>query len=121
MFESLFGGVYFLKFFVLGLFFGLAYEICKLTKIISKNNIFIVNTIQFVYFFVLGVFFCGKTLSLCDGVVHFYCIAATILGIVIEQICIGFFFTKFYKMVYNMFTKAGEKIKLTALGNKILR
>ena len=121
MFESLFGGVYFLKFFVLGLFFGLAYEICKLTKIISKNNFFIVNTAEFIYFFVVGVFFCTKTLSLCDGVVHFYCIAATILGIVIEQICIGFFFTKFYKMVYNMFTKAGEKIKLTALGNKILR
>lgn len=121
MFDSLFSGVIFLKFLFLGIIFGLIYEICKLTKRITKNNIFIVNTVKFVYFSVLGIFFCSFVLRLCSGQVLFYTIFAVIVGIILEQISIGFFFTKFYDMVYNVFAKLISKAKTTKLGNKILR
>lgn len=121
MFDSLFGGVIFLDFLFLGLIFGFIYEVCKLTKRLTKNNIFIVNTVKFIYFSVLGVFFCSFILRYCSGRVLFYTIFAVILGIILEQISIGFFFTKFYDMVYNVCTKVLGKIKNTKLGNKILR
>ena len=121
MFESLFGGMIFLNFFVLGAVFGLAFEVCKIFKRISKNNIFIVNTINFVYFCILGMFYCGFVLRLCSGVIHPYTIVAVVSGIIIEQICIGFFFTKFYDLLYNVCVKLVAKAKRTKLGNKILR
>lgn len=121
MAQSLFSGIIFLKFFVLGIIFGGVYEICKLFKLVSKNNIFIVNTINFVYFCVLGTYFCSFLIKICSGVVHIYTVFAVILGIIIEQISIGFLFTKFYKLVYNVFVKIANKAKSTKLGNKILR
>lgn len=121
MTDSIFSGIIFLKFFVLGAIFGLIYEVCKLFKIISKNNIFIVNTIKCIYFCILGTYFCSFLLKNCDGSIQVYTIIAVILGIIIEQICIGFFFTRFYKLVYNVSTKILGKLKSTKLGNKILR
>lgn len=121
MTDSFFSGIIFLKFFVLGVIFGLIYEVCKLFKIISKNNLFIVNTITCIYFCTLGTTFCSFLLKICNGSVNVYTIIAVVLGILIEQICIGFFFTKFYKLVYNVSAKILRKLKSTKLGNKILR
>ena len=121
MAQSLFSGIIFLKFFVLGVIFGAVFEVCKIFKLISKNNIFIVNTVYFVYFCTLGTYFCSFLLKICSGVVNVYTIIAVVLGIVIEQISIGFLFTKFYKLVYNIGTKIIIKAKNTKLGNKLLR
>lgn len=121
MFSSATGGVIFLKFFFLGVLFGLAFEICKIFKRVFKNNIYIQNTIYFVYFSILGLFFCSYNLSLCDGVFYVHTVIATILGIIIEQISIGFFFTKFYSLVYNITIKLSNKIKSTKIGTKILK
>lgn len=119
--QSLFSGVVFLKFLALGAVFGLLFEICKIVKRISKNNIFIVNTIYFVYFCALGTCFCSFALKLCNGIVFWYAIVAIILGIIIWQISIGFLFTKFYNLVYNVFNKIVQRCKRTKLGNKLLR
>ena len=121
MTQSLFSGTIFAKFFVLGAFFGLVFEICKIFKRISKNNIFITNTINFVYFCALGTCFCSFLLKICNGIVYVYTIAAVLLGIIIEQISIGFLFTKFYDLLYNISTKIVKKIKHTKLGKKLLR
>lgn len=121
MFASSVSGIIFLKFFVLGVIFGSIFEICKLSKIISKNNIWIVNTINFVFWAVLGTYFCSGVVSLCNGNVLWYAIVAVIIGLFLEQISIGFLFTKFYHLVYNIFVKVWKKTKSTRLGNKMLR
>lgn len=121
MFESLFSGILFLRFLVLGLSFGFLYEVCKFTKLITKNNIWIVNVVKFIYFSLIGTCFCVFLLKYTNGRVFFYTIFASILGIILEQISIGFFFTKFYNMVYNVFAKALSKIKTTKFGSKLLR
>lgn len=119
--ENIFSLGIFLKLFVLGIIFGLIYEICKLSKIFSKNNIFIVNAINFVYFCVLGMVFCTFLIKYNQGVFNIYAVFAVLCGIIIEQISIGFLFTKFYQVVYNIHTKLKQKIKNTKFGNKLLR
>ncbi|MBQ8468360.1 MAG: spore cortex biosynthesis protein YabQ [Clostridia bacterium] len=121
MFSSLAGGGLFLQFFLLGVFCGLGYECCKILKLLFKNNIIITNAANFVYFCVCGICFCGFLLKLAGGIVYFYLIVAMVLGIVIEQISIGFFFTKFYFLVYNVFTKMFARIKKTKFGKHLLR
>lgn len=121
MFDSLFGGIVFLQFLFLGFVCGIFYEVCKLCARFTKNNIFIVNTVKFVYYCMVGVLFCSFIFKYCSGQVQFYTFFACLLGIIIEQISIGFFFTKFYNLVYNIFTKVLDKAKNTKLGNKILR
>lgn len=121
MFISSISGVVFLKFFALGVVFGVIFEVCKLTKIISKNNIWIVNTIKFVFWAIFGTYFCASVLSHCNGNVLWYTVLAVLLGFFLEQISIGFLFTKFYRLVYNIFVKVWNKTKSTKFGNKILR
>lgn len=121
MFASLFSGIIFLKFLVVGVCFGFAYELCKIFKLIFKNNIYIVNTTSFVYFAVLGLVFASCVLKLCSGQVYLYAFFATIIGILIEQFSIGIGFTKIYSLLYNVFSKVTTKIKNTKLGNKIFR
>lgn len=121
MFGSGISGVIFLKFFVLGTIFGLIYEACKITKRISKNNIWIVNTLNFVYCAMFGTYFCAGVVNLCNGCVWWYTLAGSFLGLILEQISIGFLFTKFYDLLYNVFNKVCTKAKDTKLGNKLLR
>ena len=121
MFSGLFNGSIFIRFFILGIKFGLIYEVVKLIKIISKNNLFIVNTILFVWVSAVGTAYCVQTLLLCSGEIKLFTIAAILLGVVVEQICIGFFFTKFYSLLYNVFIKAAAKLKATRFGSKFLR
>ena len=113
--------IIFLKFFVLGVVFGFVFEICKLVKLVCKNNLFIINTAKFVYFCVFGTYFCSFLLKICSGNVYLYAIIAAALGIILQQFSIGFLFTKFYKVLYNIFVKISRKIKNTKLGNKFLR
>lgn len=121
MFESSVGGALFLHFFCYGICCGGAYEICKIFKLVFKNNIWITNAIKFVYYLLCGMIFCAFVIKICDGEIYAYTIFASILGLVLEQISIGFFFTKFYKLLYNMLTKLGGKFKKTKLAQKILR
>jgi len=121
MFESLVGGSIFLQFLLLGVLFGLGYEVCKILKFVFKNNIWVTNCANFVYFCVLGMYFCSFLLRFAAGEVHIYLIVATLVGIYLTQISVGFFFTKFYKMVYNVLTKMRERIKKTKFGKHLLR
>ena len=121
MFNSLFGGYLFLRFFALGVIFGFIYEICKIVKIISKNNIFITNTITFVYMCTLGTCFCSVVLNYASASFKIYFVIACLLGVVLEQICIGFLFTKFYNLVYNVFIKIINWLNKTKFGKKVLR
>lgn len=111
----------FFYFLILGLVCGICFEICKLTKLISKNNLFIVNVVNFIYFCIVGACFCSFLIKKCNGDLKLYIIFAFVLGMVLEQISVGFFFTKFYKMVYNVIVKIISKIKTTKVGKKILR
>lgn len=121
MFASSFSGIVFLKFLVLGFVFGFIYEICKITKLISKNNIVIVNIVNLIYFCVLATMHASFLYNICDFKIEAYTIVATILGILIEQICVGIFFTKFYRLVYNVYAKLLERAKSTRVGKNILR
>ena len=121
MFASLIGGALFIKFFILGLFLGVCYEICKIFDLIFKHNIWITNTINFVYFLTAGTIFCSFLINFANGVIGFYIIFAFVIGCILEQISIGFFFTKFYKLLYNIFTKIITKTKTTKFGSNILR
>ncbi len=121
MFASSISGIIFLKFFVLGVVFGGVFEICKLIKLVSRNNIWIVNTITMVFWATLGTFYCMGIINLCSGCVWWYTIVAVIFGLFLEQISIGFLFTKFYNLLYNIFVKVWKKTKSTKLGNKFLR
>ena len=121
MFFSLMGGTLFIKFFVLGIILGAGYEICKIFDLIFKHNILITNTINFVYFLTSGTIFCSFLINFANGIMGFYIILALVVGIVLEQISIGFFFTKFYKLLYNACIKLINKTKSTKFGSKILR
>lgn len=121
MFQNMFDGQIFLKFLFLGVIFGLFFEICKIIKIISKNNIFITNTINFIYFCTFGTYFCSFLLKFAGGTLYIYTILASVFGFVLEQISIGFFFTNLYKLLYNVFTKLMSRAKSTKFGSKILR
>ena len=121
MFASEAGGILFLQFFVLGIFFGLAYEIVKIFKIAFSNNIFIQNAIKFVYFLGVGFAFCIFLLSKTNGIVYFYCVVATVVAAILEQISVGFFFTKFYQLLYNVFTKLWTKSKNTKIFKRITK
>ncbi len=100
---------------------GLCYESCKIIKRISKNNIFITNVANFIYFCAVGLCFCSFLIKNCSGELKIYYIFAFVLGLVLEQISVGFFFTKFYKLVYNVFTKILRKLKSKKIVTKILR
>ena len=121
MFITLLNGSIFIRFLLLGLKFGLIFEIFKLIKRISKNNLVIVNTVLFVWVCALGTAYCVNIVNICSGEIKLFTMLATVVGVLIEQICIGFFFTKFYNLVYNVFIKVTTKLKNTHLGSKILR
>lgn len=121
MFISSVSGIVFLKFFVMGIVFGIIFEVCKLAKMVSRNNFWIVNTVNFVFWSTLGTYFCAKVISICNGNILWYAVFAVLIGLFLEQISIGFLFTKFYHLVYNIVVKVWNKTKSTKLGNKILR
>lgn len=121
MFASAQSGWLFLQFFVLGIILGFAYEICKIFKLLFSNNIFVQNAIKFVYFLAAGFLFCVYLLKYTHGIIHFYLLFAAAVGIVVEQISAGFFFTKFYQLLYNVFAKLAAKFKVSKLGKRILK
>ena len=121
MFASAQSGALFLQFFVLGIFLGAGYEICKIFKVVFSNNIFIQNAIKLVYFLAFGFVFCVYLLKYTHGIIHFYLLFACILGVVLEQISVGFFFTKFYQVLYNVFTKVAQKFKSSRFGKRITK
>lgn len=121
MFNSELSGYIFLKFFVLGIFLGLAYEACKIVQRLTKRNIWIVNTFEFVFCGAASIIFCLKNLTLLNGTIHWWTLLATFIGLALEQISIGFFFTKFYNLLYNISVKIFSKAKRTSFGKKILR
>ena len=111
----------FLKFLFLGIIFGVFYEICKIIKIVSKDNVFITNTSNFLFFCTFGVYFCSFLTRFAGGEFQLFTIFSSILGFVLEQNSIGFFFTFARKLLYNVSRKVKNKIKSTKLGSKILR
>ena len=111
----------FFYFLIIGIICGILFEICKLTKLVSKNNLFITNTVNFIYFCLIGMCFCSFLIKKCQGELKIYILFAFVVGIFLEQISIGFFFTKFYKMVYNTIIKIVTKIKVTKFGKRITK
>jgi len=121
MLESAQSGALFLQFFVLGIMLGVGYEICKIFKLVFNNNIIIQNAIKLLYFLAFGLAFCVYLLKYTHGIIHFYMVFACMLGIAIEQISVGFFFTKFYQLLYNVFAKVAQKFKNSRLGKRVLK
>lgn len=114
-------GQIFLKFLFLGIIFGFVYEICKILKLVFKNNVFITNTANFIFFCTFGVYFCSFLMRFANGNVYLYTIFASIIGFVLEQNSFGFFFTFIYKLLYNVSRKIKNKIVSTKIGRKFLK
>ena len=99
----------FLIFSILGLICGFGYDILKVIKNLFKNNIFIVNIIDFCFVVLCGFCFIFCIFKFEYGSFKLFEIISFIFGIIFEQIIVEILFTSPIKWVYNKIKLARNK------------
>lgn len=93
------------KFLWFGLIFGLFFVLCKFVVKVSKRNVYVSNIVWFCFFLPFGGVFAWLCNLYYSSKFCWYGLFLMIFGLILVQISLDFFFTKFAKMVYNIFVK----------------
>lgn len=108
----------FLKFLLIGLYFGLVKIFCKAVINLSRRNIFVVNLISFVFWLAFGAMFAYLSVTLYNYSFCWFGLLGMFLGLFLVQFSIDFFFTNLVFLIYNKLRKNSkgrkEQWKITA-------
>lgn len=99
----------FLKFFYVGLIFGLIMIIFDLVCKIFKRNVYVFNLAWFVFFLAFGFVFSRMSLNLFNFSFCWFGLFGMILGTFLVKISIKFFFDNLIRLIYNIIIKVGDK------------
>ena len=111
-------------FFVLtsaGIFAGFVYEIGLFVTRLLKNKIYIKVVCDFFAAVSMGTILVAASYHYLNFNIHIYGIMCFVLGVLIERISLGFLLAKIFYAIYNVVTKATNKLKTTKFGKISLR
>lgn len=94
----------FVRFLILGLYFGLARIPCKWAVRLSKNNVYVHNLVEFAFWLAFGGVFALCSVLLYNYTFCWFGLLAMFLGLILVKISIDFFFTNLILLLYNKFT-----------------
>lgn len=92
-----------LKFFWVGLIFGLAWILCSFVIKLSRRNVFVVNLVTFSFILGFGLVFGRMCLFLYNYSFCWFGLLSMAFGVILVQISIQIFFTFLIKLLYNKF------------------
>lgn len=101
----------FLKFLLIGLYFGIVRLPFKLINRLTKNNIIVYNLASFCYWLAFGGIFAYLCVQFYNYAFCWFGLLGMFLGIVLVEISINFFFTNLFLLLYNVFTKRFSRKK----------
>lgn len=99
----------FLKFFYVGLMFGLIMIVFDLVCKIFKRNVYVFNLAWFVFFLAFGFVFSCMSLNLFNFSFCWFGLFGMILGTFLVKISIKFLFDNLIRLIYNIIIKVGDK------------
>ncbi len=101
----------FLRFLLIGLYFGLARIPCKLISRLTKNNVIVYNIISFAYWLAFGAMFAWGCVAIYNYSFCWFGLLGMLFGIILVEISINFFFTNLFLLLYNKFKKRFSREK----------
>ena len=90
-------------FIIVGVIFGLIFDLFKLIKIVVKNNILVVNVLDFFAMLICGALFIVAIFRYSYGSLALFMPVLCVIGVLFEQIIVEILFTSPIKWVYNKF------------------
>ena len=102
-----------LIFFIVGVVVGVFYNVLYIFKILTKNNLLVINVLEFLYVFICGFLFLIMVFLVKNGELSFFELLLYVLGIVFGQIIVKNLFTSPIKWVYNKFKFKRNKLNVS--------
>ena len=104
----------FVRFLLIGLYFGLARIPCKWIVRLSKDNVYVHNLVWFAFWLAFGGVFALFSVSVYNYTFCWFGLLAMFLGLFLVKISIEFFFTNLILLLYNKF--ASRKLRKSKNG-----
>lgn len=102
----------FLKFFWVGLIFGVVSILFKFVVNLFRRNTYVLNTMTFIFWLGFGSVFNFMCIKLYNYSFCWFGLLGIVLGLVFVKISIGFFFDYFVSFIYNKVVSLKNKRRM---------